>query len=366
MRGAPWLLLSLLLLTGCSMPTQQTNVSLDEDIAEKLNDYHHQLRQNGFQGVVDIRRNGVRMLSEAYGQADASTSRPNQIDTRFRIGGVTRQITALAVLLLEQQGTLTLEDPVCKHLPTCTQEWQPITVGHLLLHNSGLSDYLDTTPPELAALFKDPPSHLALVEYLQGKPLDRTPGSGWKYSNSDYVVLGALIEHLSGEPYRQFVKRAILDPLDMYDTTTTWDELDPTRRAVGYLSAHPTAQPADPTPHARYADRVLSTTAQDLARWNSFLLTGKPEIANGDTRRKLLSPQLFTTEGGGTFQGYGFAVRHLHTQDVVYQSGDIPGFTAFNGIHPNTAVTVTILSNQSSTKANDMGHHLMSIVVPAN
>jgi CubicO group peptidase (beta-lactamase class C family) len=141
---------------------------------------------------------------------------------RFRIASVTKQFTALAVLVLQEQGALRVTDPVCAHLPDCPPAWAPITLDHLLTHTSGLHDYADVMRTDLEAFYRTAgsraPAPAQLVRTFSALPLDFAPGADWAYSNSGYVVLGHLVELLSGRSYADFLRAEVLDPLGMSDT----------------------------------------------------------------------------------------------------------------------------------------------------
>ncbi|CCH34056.1 serine hydrolase domain-containing protein [Actinosynnema sp. NPDC047251] len=354
-RRAPWVLVCLvLLLPACSRSTIEQPSAAEANLGQRLNEHHEQLKRDGFRGVVDIRRNGERLLSEAYGMADVAGSRKNTVDTRFRVGGVTEQVTAFVVLALQAKKRLALTDPVCRHLPTCVPAWQPITVEQLLLHTSGLPDYLALGPEESAALDSQGLSHLQLVEYLQRKPLEQVPGK-WKRSAANYVVLGALIEKLTSKPYGEYVKTTVLDPLGMTATSTEWDRSDPAGRAVGHTGPNGVAAPAP----ARYADRALTTTAADLNRWNAFLITGKPLFGEVEARLRLTNASNGPFTGVAT-QGYGAVFLNASPREEVVATGVVPGFEAFSAIREQLGVSVVVLSNTDDAEAAELGARLLA------
>src|ERR1700680_80387 len=166
-----------------------------------------------FMGTVLVARGGEILLGKGYGMANLEWDIPNAPSTKFRLGSVTKQFTAASILLLEERGKLKVEDPVKKYMPDAPAGWDKVTIRHLLTHTSGIPSFtgfpeyrkiepFETTPEKEVALFRD-------------KPLEFAPGEKWNYSNSGYVLLGYLIERISGQPYEKFVQENIFTPLGM-------------------------------------------------------------------------------------------------------------------------------------------------------
>ena len=176
-----------------------------------------------FMGSVLVAKEGKPVFNRGYGMADLEWSVPNSPTTRFNIASMTKQITAAAILLLEDRGKLKTDDFVKKYLPDAPASWDKITVYHLLTHTSGISDdaakYVPGTPDKLD--FND-------------KPLNFQPGERWAYSNLGYIVLGYLLERISGHTYLEFVEQNIFKPLGMNDSGMfSFGTVIP-RRASGY------------------------------------------------------------------------------------------------------------------------------------
>ena len=222
-----------------------------------------------FSGAVLIARDGQVLLRQGYGLANREHDVANTPQTTFRLGSVTKQFTAMAILLLEQQGKLTVQDRICTYVFECPTAWQDITIHHLLTHTSGIRNFtnmqeyqktktLPTTPVQTIARFKD-------------MPLDFAPGTRWSYSNSGYLVLGAIIERVARQPYPQFLREQIFDPLQM-DGTGYETELVVEHRAQGYtIGGRFTAAYVDMSqPHAAGG---LYSTVEDLYRWDQALYT---------------------------------------------------------------------------------------------
>ena len=171
------------------------------------------MRINRFSGAVLLARDGQPIVSRGYGMANIEHGVPNTPQTVFRLGSVTKQFTAMAVVMLQERGKLSVNDPICKYLADCPPAWQPITIKNLLTHTAGIPNYtefpdfvktaaVDTTPAELTSRFRDKPLQFAL-------------GEKYAYSNSGYYLLGTIIERASGKAYADFLQENIFAPLGM-------------------------------------------------------------------------------------------------------------------------------------------------------
>jgi CubicO group peptidase (beta-lactamase class C family) len=156
------------------------------------------------------------LFSKGYGSADLEWNVPNSPNTKFRLGSVTKQFTAASILLLEERGTLSVTDPVKKYLPDAPAAWDKITIFNLLTHTSGIPNY--TSFPDYAKLEPFPTTARELVARFRDKPLDFEPGEKWSYSNSGYVLLGYLIEKITGASYETFLGENIFTPFRMTDS----------------------------------------------------------------------------------------------------------------------------------------------------
>ena len=164
-----------------------------------------------FMGSVLVARGAEVLLSKGYGSANLEWNVPNSPTTKFRLGSVTKQFTAASILLLEEHGKLKTDDPVKKFMPDAPAAWDKITIFHLLTHTSGIPSF--TSFPDYASQEPFATTPEKLVARFRDKPLDFQPGEKWSYSNSGYVLLGYLLEKVSGESYEKFVQENIFGPL---------------------------------------------------------------------------------------------------------------------------------------------------------
>jgi len=251
---------------------QDAAVSATE-IRTKVDEYMNAaMTVNGFGGSILLARNGEPLVSKGYGLANIELAVPNTPQTVFRLGSVTKQFTAMAVMILQERGKLRVSDPVCKYLTDCPTAWQPLTIRHLLTHTSGIPNY--TNFPDFARTAVLPTSAADMVGMLRDKPLEFPPGEKFAYSNSGYYVLGMIIERASGQTYADFLQANIFTPLAMNQTGYDKPATILKNRAAGY------ARQAGETVNAAYMDMTipfaagaLYSTTEDLLRWDRALYT---------------------------------------------------------------------------------------------
>ena len=330
-RGAALAVLWLLAAAGGAAQTAPA----PESVAQ-VDEYLSGLaKENRFSGAVLLARDGRVLLSKGYGMANLELDVPNTPQTRFRLGSITKQFTAAAVMLLQEQGKLSVQDPVCKYVENCPAAWQPVTIHHLLTHTSGIPNFtsfpdyqktmaLPTTIPETLARFRD-------------KPLEFTPGERYNYSNSGYVLLGHVIEKASGKSYGAFLREHVFAPLGMANTGAEVPGEIVKRRAAGYTvgpKGFANASHLDMTiPHAAGA---LYSTVEDLYIWDQALYGGKL------LTQKSLDAMLAPVKDG---YGYGLGVGEQFSLARVAHGGGINGFNTFMVRFPEARAVVIILSN---------------------
>jgi CubicO group peptidase (beta-lactamase class C family) len=340
------LLVLITALAACTSPDQETISGLDAYITDAR-----------FTGSVLVAREGTILLSKGYGQADRDKKIPNTEQTKFRIASLTKQFTAMAILILQSQGKLNVNDSVCDYVSSCPSAWQTITLHQLLTHMSGIPDYYSS--PDWVSYQATPIAPSELIEHFIDKPLDFQPGAMWKYSNSGYEVLGTIIEQVSGTSYESFIKDNILNPLKMKDT----GYLEHAGvLAVGYPDAY-TTQPDDfEDPSTLFASGGLYTTVNDLYLWDQALFTDK--LISKDLLDKMFTPYVSVPDMAGITvfgYGYGWFIGENKNHRMVIHTGRIEGFIALNSVYPDDKVIVIVLSNQRSENVG-IGIQLANIV----
>jgi CubicO group peptidase (beta-lactamase class C family) len=227
-----------------------------------------------FMGTVLVAKDGAVIVDKAYGMANVEWDVPNTTATKFRLGSITKQFTAAAILLLEERGKLKADDRVKSYLPDSPMAWDRITIFNLLTHTAGIPNFTswaDYNTIKLSARSAD-----AAVTSFRDRPLDFGPGEQMSYSNSGYLVLGAIIEKVSGQTYEKFVTDNLFVPAGMTDSGYDSNAAIIKRRASGYLPTPPGFTNAGylhmSIPHA--AGALYSTTG-DLLKWEQALFAGR-------------------------------------------------------------------------------------------
>ena len=347
MRWQPGVPLVVAVLLLACTPVGEAPARPDP-VVEALTDYLDQaVATERFRGAVEVRRRGEVLLRRGFDYADPRSGVKNGPATRFRIASITKQFTALAVLVLQERGKLRVTDHVCVHLPACPPHWAPVTVEHLLTHTSGLLNYTDVMEENLDEFFRvaggRQPTPEGILRTVADRPLEFPPGSRWVYSNSGYVLLGHLVERISGTSYADFLRDEILDPLDMSDTSHQPGVASGEEYAVGHEDWETRAVVLNA--EVFFATGSMTSTVNDLGRWQRFLLTGKPAVVERETLAELLRPRVAasTTE----FYGYGIGSRgsSMSAVDSYFHSGGIPGFSSYIETHPAEGISVIVLAN---------------------
>lgn len=311
-----------------------------EEVRTKADKYmSEQVRNGGFSGTVLVARNGQVLFSHAYGLANAEWGIPNSTSTVFRIGSLTKQFTAAAILLLQEDGALTVRDPICRYVTDCPQAWQPITIHNLLTHTSGIPDYTDAkTVDEYQSRAILPIKVEDLIDSLKHKPLEFAPGEKMKYSNSGYFILGHVIEKASGESYAAFLQQRIFSQLKLKDTGYDTHERIIERRAIGYSFRNGKRINSDYLDMSRpFAAGALYSTVEDLFAWNEALFTG--HLLTEQSRKAMLLREK-------NLYDYGLIVLDdYHGHKLINHGGEINGFKSFLARYPNENVSIVALRN---------------------
>ena len=288
-----------------------------------------------FMGAVLVARGTDVLLSRGYGSANLEWNAPNAPSTKFRLGSITKQFTAASILLLEERGKLNTADPIKKHLPDAPAAWDGITIHHLLTHTSGIPNF--TALKEYPALRGTSTTVEKTIAVFRDRPLDFPVGEKMSYSNSGYLVLGHLIEKLTGGSYATFVQDNIFTPLGMADSGYDSNTRIIPRRADGYVAIQGGFTNAGfvhmTVPHA--AGALYSATG-DLLKWEQALLGGK--VLSPASLRKMLTPDK-------NDYAYGVTVRTANGRKLITHGGGIDGFNTAMAHYPDSTFTIIVLGN---------------------
>jgi len=189
----------------------------EKNLNERVTAYMENLQHRGeFSGVVLLARDGKILFARGYGMANLEHDVPNTVDTKFRLGSVTKQFTAVGIMMLQERKKLSVRDSICIYVHDCPDSWKSITIHQLLSHTSGIPSF--TEFPDNDRYERLPMQVLDTIARFKDKPLDFPPGNRFQYSDSGYLLLGYIIEQASGEKYEDFIRNNIYEPLHMQDS----------------------------------------------------------------------------------------------------------------------------------------------------
>lgn len=305
----------------------------------------HALAESGVPSAsIAVVRNGKLAYAHAYGDARLDPKTPATTAMRYSIGSISKQFTAAAILMLQQQGKLSLDDTVVRYFPALTDA-SHITLRQILSHTSGYQDYWpqDYVMPEM--LQATTPRFI--MDTWAKKPLDFAPGTDWQYSNTNYVIAASIVQKLTGQTPFEYLTQHVFKPLGMADVYDNNLHALPATDARGY---HRYALgPLHPAPKEGvnwlYGMAELSMTPTDLAKWDMAMLD-----------RTLLQPaswQAMQTEvllnnGLGSGYGLGVFVDRLDGHRMIWHDGEVSGFTDTNLVFPDNGMAVVVLTNQDA------------------
>ena len=327
--------LSVLVLMLAAASAAQTPAPVEKQVATADEYLNRLVKDQQFSGAVLVARDGRVVLSKGYGMASLEADVPNAPRTRFRIGSITKQFTATAIMMLQEKGKLSTQDSICKYVDACPEAWQAVTVRHLLTHTSGIPSY--TSLPDFIKTSTLPAKLDELIARFKDRPLTFQPGEKFSYNNSGYILLGHIIEKVSGQDYESFLRRNIFEPLKMASTGYDHTSKVLKDRASGYIlngGALDNAPYLDMSlPHAAGA---LYSTVEDLYAWDQALYSEK--LLSKKSFSEMLTP--FKNN-----YGYGWGVNDQYGLRRISHGGGINGFSTFIARYPEEKSTIIVLSN---------------------
>jgi CubicO group peptidase (beta-lactamase class C family) len=310
-----------------------------------------------FSGMVLVARNGVPIFSQSYGMANYELNAPFTPDTVFNVASITKQFTATAILQLQEQGRLNVNDPICTYLDDCPSAWRPITIRHLLTHTSGIPNYSSLPDWDEVGAVTEYHSHLEVVALFRDLPLEFAPGAQHSYSNSGYQLLGLIIERTSGVTYGAYLNDHIFAPLGMTHTRYNNRRTLIPNRATGYYSLGTSfinASLHSPTIH--FGDAGVFTSAGDLLIWDQALYSDR--VLSQDSMHAMFTPYLDN-------YAYGWRVGESFGHRQTNHSGSSQGFSTNITRFPDDRLTVIVLSNSDSANATRVSQALSAISLGA-
>ncbi len=332
---------TLCLLFAPALAAAQDTARMEQLVGARVAD-------KSFMGAVLVARGDEVILSKGYGFANLEWNIPNTPTTKFRLGSVTKQFTAAAILLLTEQGKLALEDNVKKHWPGAPAAWDAITIFQLLTHTSGIPNV--TNDAEFRQWKVHPSTPEQTLAHVRDKPLDFEPGARMSYTNSGYVLLSYLVERSSGRSYADFLRDNIFKPLGMNDSGYDVSAAILPQRAAGYGPGMVNAPYTDMTvPHGAGA---LYSTTEDLLRWTQGLFGGR--LISAASLEKMTTP--FKDN-----YAFGVVVTDAGGRKSVSHGGGIEGFNTQLTYYPDSKITVAVLANVNGNAPTQLAAQLSQI-----
>jgi CubicO group peptidase (beta-lactamase class C family) len=333
-----------ILLTGCAgketkslqESAKVSNKVIQSKLIKYMNDYS---KKNGFSGTILISKDDDILLNRGYGMADYDKKVANTPHTVFQIASVTKQFTATAILMLQENKLLSVQDPISKYIPDYPNG-DKIRIYNLLTHTSGIPDYIKLaesmetgkhtyTPEEVINLFKN-------------KPLDFDTGTSFNYSNSNYILLGYIIEKVSNMKYEDYIEKNILKPLKLNETGFLSKKPQIKNKATGYSILDRESNSYIPSYEMEdsllYSAAGFCSTDEDLYRWEKALFAGK--LIKKESLNEMFTPHLDN-------YGYGWFIGKSAGGDkIIFHSGNALGFTSFVSKDVDKNYILIILSNK--------------------
>jgi len=347
------LLISAFSVSAQAQLSQETKDAIDKLATDTL------VRSGVPSASIAVVKDGQVVYVKAYGNAKLEPQTAATTDMRYSIGSISKQFTAASILLLQEQGKLSLDDKVAKFVPDLTRA-NEVTIRQLLSHTSGYQDYWpqDYVMP----MMLEPTTAQKILDMWARKPLDFDPGTKWQYSNTNYVIAGLIIEKASGMPLFQFMQQKIFTPLGMKSVGSIDQNRLGDTDAVGYMryALGPLRIAPKEGSGWLFAAGELAMSPQELARWDISLMD-----------RKLLKPASYRemeTEaqlknGLGVRYGLGLSVAMESGHRAVSHGGEVSGFTTENIVFPDDRVAVVALSNQdAASAASSIAHGIVPMM----
>ncbi|MDO9609212.1 MAG: serine hydrolase [Brevundimonas sp.] len=343
--GAPLALAGLLALVALAGPVQAQDAARMDRLVQASAD------ADAFSGSVLVARDGQVVLDRGYGLANREWLIPNESDTKFRLGSLTKQFTAVAIMILNERGLVDLDAPVKTWVQDAPPAWDQVTVRRLLAHTAGVPNF--TSFDDFQASKTLPVTLDGLIVRFRDHPLDFQPGEGRKYSNSGYVLLTAVIEKASGQSYADFLDENLFTPLGMSESGYDSNAVILPRRASGY------APSAKGVVNADYWDMSipqgaggLYSTTHDLLKWEQGLFGGR-----------LLSPASLALLTTPVRDQYAFGVFAAKAQGntTIAHSGGLDGFNTYMAHDPDRRMTVIVLGNLNGPAPDALGAALLAL-----
>jgi CubicO group peptidase (beta-lactamase class C family) len=315
-----------------------------------------QMQEHRIPGLtLKIIRDGKAIKTAAYGLANVELNVPTGPETVFEIGSITKQFTAAGILMLAQEGKLSVDDKISKYLKDTPKAWANVTIRHLLTHTSGIKSYTGLDGFQIWR-------HLTQEQFITAigkEPMEFQPGDSWKYCNTGFNLLGYIIENVSGKNYWEFMGERVFRPLGMQATTRRLYSLVIPNRASGYEQTNHVWMNRDTDLTEVFSAGAIASTAGDLAKW-SVALDGD-RLLNAASKAQMWTP-VKLNDGKTRKYGFGWNVDTLEGHKNIGHGGSTSGFSASIQRFPDDHLAVIILSNTDEEIATTLAKKVATLL----
>lgn len=343
-----------IILFGCTPKLDEETIKTISEL-EKSIDKHAE--EEEFMGSILVAQDGRILVSKGFGMADRGKKIENKPETLYRIGSITKTFTAMGIMMLEERGLLSTEDPISKYIPDYIRG-DDITIHNLLTHTSGIQDFVNFINFAVGGSGDFHLTSKKIVEILKDKPLNFYPGEDYEYCASNYALLGYIIEEVSGLSYKEYMEKNIFKPLKMKSTGVDNNDFKAEDKAKGY---HKYNNAIIAAPYVdlsiNFAGADMYSTVEDLYKWDQALYTDK--LVRTDTLNKIFTPYMEN-------YGYGWLINHIENngekQLIISHPGLTSGFTSRIIRNVDKKNTVIVLSNRYRSDFTPMIQDIYSIL----
>ena len=350
----PFIVITFLLLNFQSISYAQNSIKIDSLLHEKYTD-------NVPGATFLISKNGSVIYKKAFGLANLELNVPMKTDNIIKIGSMTKQFTAISILILMEQKKLNLNDEITKFIPDYPTNVNKITIHNLLTHTSGIKDY--TRVKGLNAIAQNDLTPLELIDFSKNEPIDFIPGEKFKYNNSGYVILGYIIEKVSGQSYANFVEEHIFKKLNMKDSQYASQGEVIKNRASGYQKKDSYINRMDFSLTLAYSGGGLMSTVEDMFKWQEAIK--KNLLISKETTKKVFTNYTLNN-GEHTNYGYGWHIKTINNNLTYEHGGAIWGFKSMGVYFPDLDIYVIALTNCLCNSPTKVTREIAELVVGLN
>ena len=306
-----------------------------------------------------IAKDGKPIFRKAYGKSNLELNTSMSSENIFQIGSLTKQFTAVSLLILVEQGKINLNDRIETYITDFPTRGKKITIHQLLNHTSGIKN--STPIGAQGYLSRKDMTSIELVNYVKGKPFDFEPGSKFKYSNAGYILLGRIIEVVSGISYKEFIEKNIFNKLHMNSSSFGSMKTIVKNRAYGYQFKEGNFVNADyMSLTLPFSAGSIMTTVDDLLRWHNALLNFK--LIKKESLQKAMSPSTLNS-GKKIPYGYGWRFAKLNGSKIIAHTGSTKGFTSTAMFFPKENIYMVTLTNCNCKKITDVNKSIANIIL---